>query len=187
MINRLLRLKIIESSHFPTRVFLRAINTYADTMIHKFLDNNDFEVQVWCVCVTQSFSLLIGCWSFLLVRECMLQCKTVIQHENSSTFFFFLLFTSSCFAVLVISKLIFPFCFSVTFHIGNLTKFGIYIGLLSLNFFNPILQNVTLVNLVLWCISLVVVVGWGCWMKTFVQLIMHWSYFFYFKKKTIYN
>ncbi|XP_072524754.1 dedicator of cytokinesis protein 2 [Salminus brasiliensis] len=29
------------------RVFLRAINTYADTMNHKFLDNNDFEVQLW--------------------------------------------------------------------------------------------------------------------------------------------
>ena len=28
------------------RVFLRAINTYADTMNHKFLNNNDFEVQV---------------------------------------------------------------------------------------------------------------------------------------------
>ncbi|XP_059377995.1 dedicator of cytokinesis protein 2-like isoform X1 [Carassius carassius] len=29
------------------RVFLRAINTYADTMNHKFLDNNNFEVQLW--------------------------------------------------------------------------------------------------------------------------------------------
>uniref|UniRef100_W5LA00 Dedicator of cytokinesis 2 n=1 Tax=Astyanax mexicanus TaxID=7994 RepID=W5LA00_ASTMX len=29
------------------RVFLGAINTYADTMNHKFLDNNDFEVQLW--------------------------------------------------------------------------------------------------------------------------------------------
>ncbi|XP_016426510.1 dedicator of cytokinesis protein 2-like [Sinocyclocheilus rhinocerous] len=29
------------------RVFLRAINTYADTMNHKFLDNNSFEVQLW--------------------------------------------------------------------------------------------------------------------------------------------
>uniref|UniRef100_A0AAY4DRV2 Dedicator of cytokinesis 2 n=1 Tax=Denticeps clupeoides TaxID=299321 RepID=A0AAY4DRV2_9TELE len=29
------------------RVFLRAINTYAETMIHKFLDNNNFEVQLW--------------------------------------------------------------------------------------------------------------------------------------------
>ncbi|KAJ3588197.1 hypothetical protein NHX12_011791 [Muraenolepis orangiensis] len=29
------------------RVFLRAINTYADTMNHKFLNNNDFEVQLW--------------------------------------------------------------------------------------------------------------------------------------------
>ncbi|XP_060771126.1 dedicator of cytokinesis protein 2 [Neoarius graeffei] len=29
------------------RVFLRAINTYADTMNQKFLDNNDFEVQLW--------------------------------------------------------------------------------------------------------------------------------------------
>lgn len=28
------------------RVFLRAINTYADTMNQKFLNNNDFEVQV---------------------------------------------------------------------------------------------------------------------------------------------
>ena len=28
------------------RVFLRAINTYADTMNHKFLNNDDFEVQV---------------------------------------------------------------------------------------------------------------------------------------------
>ncbi|RXN28397.1 dedicator of cytokinesis 2 [Labeo rohita] len=29
------------------RVFLRAINTYADTMNHKFLENNNFEVQLW--------------------------------------------------------------------------------------------------------------------------------------------
>uniref|UniRef100_A0A8C1GP52 Dedicator of cytokinesis 2 n=1 Tax=Cyprinus carpio TaxID=7962 RepID=A0A8C1GP52_CYPCA len=29
------------------RVFLQAINTYADTMNHKFLDNNSFEVQLW--------------------------------------------------------------------------------------------------------------------------------------------
>ncbi|XP_056625482.1 LOW QUALITY PROTEIN: dedicator of cytokinesis protein 2 [Triplophysa dalaica] len=29
------------------RVFLRAINTYADTMNRKFLDNNSFEVQLW--------------------------------------------------------------------------------------------------------------------------------------------
>uniref|UniRef100_A0A4W5LA03 Dedicator of cytokinesis 2 n=1 Tax=Hucho hucho TaxID=62062 RepID=A0A4W5LA03_9TELE len=29
------------------RVFLRAINTYADTMNLKFLNNNDFEVQLW--------------------------------------------------------------------------------------------------------------------------------------------
>ncbi|XP_076861923.1 dedicator of cytokinesis 2 [Brachyhypopomus gauderio] len=29
------------------RVFLRAINTYAETMNHKFLDNNNFEVQLW--------------------------------------------------------------------------------------------------------------------------------------------
>ncbi|KAI4899910.1 hypothetical protein NFI96_019488, partial [Prochilodus magdalenae] len=29
------------------RVFLRAINTFADTMNHKFLDNNNFEVQLW--------------------------------------------------------------------------------------------------------------------------------------------
>uniref|UniRef100_A0A8C9TPR7 Dedicator of cytokinesis 2 n=1 Tax=Scleropages formosus TaxID=113540 RepID=A0A8C9TPR7_SCLFO len=29
------------------RVFLRAINTYADTMNLKFLDNNNFEVQLW--------------------------------------------------------------------------------------------------------------------------------------------
>uniref|UniRef100_A0A7N8WYI9 Dedicator of cytokinesis 2 n=1 Tax=Mastacembelus armatus TaxID=205130 RepID=A0A7N8WYI9_9TELE len=29
------------------RVFLRAINTYADTMNQKFLNNNDFEVQLW--------------------------------------------------------------------------------------------------------------------------------------------
>ncbi|XP_056328872.1 dedicator of cytokinesis protein 2 [Danio aesculapii] len=29
------------------RVFLRAINFYADTMNHKFLDNNSFEVQLW--------------------------------------------------------------------------------------------------------------------------------------------
>ncbi|KAF7653372.1 hypothetical protein LDENG_00083840 [Lucifuga dentata] len=29
------------------RVFLRAINTYADTMNHKFLNNDDFEVQLW--------------------------------------------------------------------------------------------------------------------------------------------
>ncbi|XP_052010886.1 dedicator of cytokinesis protein 2-like isoform X2 [Xyrauchen texanus] len=29
------------------RVFLRAINTYADTMYLKFLDNNNFEVQLW--------------------------------------------------------------------------------------------------------------------------------------------
>ncbi|KAM3867164.1 dedicator of cytokinesis protein 2-like [Diretmus argenteus] len=29
------------------RVFLRAINTYADTMNRKFLNNNDFEVQLW--------------------------------------------------------------------------------------------------------------------------------------------
>uniref|UniRef100_A0AAR2LWE2 Dedicator of cytokinesis 2 n=1 Tax=Pygocentrus nattereri TaxID=42514 RepID=A0AAR2LWE2_PYGNA len=29
------------------RVFLRAINIYADTMNHKFLDNNNFEVQLW--------------------------------------------------------------------------------------------------------------------------------------------
>ncbi|XP_068180969.1 dedicator of cytokinesis protein 2 [Antennarius striatus] len=29
------------------RVFLRAINTYADTMNHKFLNNEDFEVQLW--------------------------------------------------------------------------------------------------------------------------------------------
>uniref|UniRef100_A0A671KEB7 Dedicator of cytokinesis protein 2-like n=1 Tax=Sinocyclocheilus anshuiensis TaxID=1608454 RepID=A0A671KEB7_9TELE len=28
-------------------VFLRAINTYAETMNHKFLDNNNFEVQLW--------------------------------------------------------------------------------------------------------------------------------------------
>lgn len=28
------------------RVFLRAINTYADTMKEKFLNNDDFEVQV---------------------------------------------------------------------------------------------------------------------------------------------
>lgn len=28
------------------RVFLRAINTYADTMNQKFLTNDDFEVQV---------------------------------------------------------------------------------------------------------------------------------------------
>lgn len=28
------------------RVFLRAINTYADTMNQKFLNNDDFEVQV---------------------------------------------------------------------------------------------------------------------------------------------
>lgn len=27
-------------------MFLHAINTYADTMNQKFLDNNDFEVQV---------------------------------------------------------------------------------------------------------------------------------------------
>uniref|UniRef100_A0AAX7VFT5 Dedicator of cytokinesis 2 n=1 Tax=Astatotilapia calliptera TaxID=8154 RepID=A0AAX7VFT5_ASTCA len=29
------------------RVFLRAINTYADTMKEKFLNNDDFEVQLW--------------------------------------------------------------------------------------------------------------------------------------------
>ncbi|KAF0039726.1 hypothetical protein F2P81_007961 [Scophthalmus maximus] len=29
------------------RVFLRAINTYADTMNQKFLNNDDFEVQLW--------------------------------------------------------------------------------------------------------------------------------------------
>ncbi|XP_035376244.1 dedicator of cytokinesis protein 2 [Electrophorus electricus] len=29
------------------RVFLRAINTYAETMNHKFLDNNNFEFQLW--------------------------------------------------------------------------------------------------------------------------------------------
>uniref|UniRef100_A0A672S4F7 Dedicator of cytokinesis 2 n=1 Tax=Sinocyclocheilus grahami TaxID=75366 RepID=A0A672S4F7_SINGR len=29
------------------RVFLQAINTYAETMNHKFLDNNNFEVQLW--------------------------------------------------------------------------------------------------------------------------------------------
>ncbi|XP_076148096.1 dedicator of cytokinesis 2 [Alosa pseudoharengus] len=29
------------------RVFLRAINTFADTMNRKFLDNNNFEVQLW--------------------------------------------------------------------------------------------------------------------------------------------
>lgn len=30
----------------PARVFLRAINTYAETMNQKFLNNDDFEVQV---------------------------------------------------------------------------------------------------------------------------------------------
>lgn len=56
------------------RVFLRAINTYADTMNQKFLNNDDFEVQVivlvcnyslqfvtnWqCLC---AFPVLISTW-----------------------------------------------------------------------------------------------------------------------------
>ena len=42
----------VSSGVFSIRVFLRAINTYADTMNLKFLNNNDFEVQVGvCVCV----------------------------------------------------------------------------------------------------------------------------------------
>uniref|UniRef100_A0A8C1XPX5 Dedicator of cytokinesis 2 n=1 Tax=Cyprinus carpio TaxID=7962 RepID=A0A8C1XPX5_CYPCA len=38
---------VILNISITNKVFLQAINTYADTMNHKFLDNNSFEVQLW--------------------------------------------------------------------------------------------------------------------------------------------
>lgn len=48
---------IYHVSALALRVFLRAINTYAVTMNQKFLNNDDFEVQVSELCFLQSFFL----------------------------------------------------------------------------------------------------------------------------------
>lgn len=67
MLPFILALLLVLTSAFPyslhlLRVFLRAINTYADTMNRKFLDNKNFEVQVRFLVSYSSLNCNAGQW-----------------------------------------------------------------------------------------------------------------------------